>query len=338
MTQIKIGTFNTENLFLRYTLLDKSKGSRSAKPLQWDKLAELLEKREALIRDPLADSAETERIRKELLLEVGFGINDLGANLEEYGPVSKRSRKLTAQVILENNADVLAVQEVESLYALEDFNREFLKGSYPFCLVIDGNDPRNIDVGILSKFPIGAIRTHRYSRNIKKKPLFSRDCLEVEILIPDAEPIFFYVNHFKSKIGGGEDKRLAQSTEVAKIINERFGSHGAGRYVVLGDLNSGPEGAELEPLLNIQGLENVIERLPHNQHWTHYYKKDKKAEQLDYLLVSQQLIALNENLPYIERRGLGQDINIYTGKRFDSTIKGKDGASDHCAVFMALDV
>ena len=43
--------------------------------------------------------------------------------------------------------DVLAVQEVEDIDTLRQFVREELKGLYPHSALIEGNDPRLIDVG-----------------------------------------------------------------------------------------------------------------------------------------------------------------------------------------------
>lgn len=60
--------------------------------------------------------------------------------------------------------DVLAVQEVEDIEALRDFNREFLGGMYTNAVLIEGNDPRFIDVGVLSKadFPVGAVTSWQH--------------------------------------------------------------------------------------------------------------------------------------------------------------------------------
>ena len=110
-TKLTLGTFNVENLFLRYRLLDKEKGARFGKV-----------------------------VKKREFLEGGGSILMLGTRLEDYGPISKSLRKLTAKVITENAPDVLALQEVENLEALKAFNRHFLDNSYPYMLVIDGNE------------------------------------------------------------------------------------------------------------------------------------------------------------------------------------------------------
>ncbi|MDH5347325.1 MAG: hypothetical protein OEW13_05390, partial [Nitrospira sp.] len=59
------------------------------------------------------------------------------------------------------NADVLAVQEVEHIEILKQFNREHLGNLYPHIALVEGNDQRLIDVGILSKLPIGTIVSHQ---------------------------------------------------------------------------------------------------------------------------------------------------------------------------------
>lgn len=312
MSKLTIGTFNIENLFNRYKLLDKERGNRCGK-----------------------------RVDPDTFVEEGGHINMLGWSIDEFGPISKSARKATAKVITENDADIVALQEVENLFALLSFNQKWLKNRYPYAMVIDGNDPRQIDVGILSKYPLGNLRTHRFDPepSPQTKRTFSRDCLEVEIGVAPHKTVTVLVNHFKSKIGGGESKREKQATRVGEILKDRFGSGLGGLFVVAGDLNDHYDAPELQPLLGLKGIENVVQtRLPANDQWTHYYKKTKAAEQLDYLLISKDLSARNPAVqPYIERRGLGTDIHYYEGVRF-SQVTGKEGASDHCAVFITLDI
>lgn len=311
MTKVKIGTFNVENLFLRYKLLKNERGSMRPKPINWEKFK-----------------------------EEGGSIHYFGTTLPEYGPVSKSSRKLTAKVITENAPDILAMQEVENLDALLQFNRTYLDNDYKYAMVIDGNDPRQIDVGVLSKYPIKSFSTHRFDKKSDGKPIFSRDCLIAEIEISKTKTLTLLINHFKSKIGGGGEKRKLQAQRVVDIIEDRFGKNMSdNNFVVLGDLNDGNNSIDLEVLIKNEKLENVLLRIDAAEQWTHYYKKEKKAEQLDYILISPSLKDKNKtNKPTIERRGLGNDIDIYSGTRFNEEISGKDGASDHCAIFITLEL
>lgn len=311
MATIRIGTFNIENLFLRYRLLETEKAGFKSKPI-----------------DP-----------QKFLVE-GGSILMLGISIDEYGPIAKSARRLTAQAILENDPDVLAVQEVENMQALEIFNRTWLESAYPYFICIEGNDPRQIDIGLLSKYPIGAVHTHRFERvGSTSTRVFSRDCLEVDIHVPGGQRLTVLVNHFKSKIGGGDEQRHRQATRVAEILAERFGPKlDKGHFIVAGDLNDGAAAKSLEPLLQ-RDLVNIVDRLPKKERWTHYYKKGKSAEQLDYLLLSPSLAKIQkQNLPHIERRGLGSDIDYYTGPRFDDRITGGDGASDHCPIYFDLTI
>lgn len=332
--KLKVGTFNIENLFLRYFFNRKERGSTFAKPIKWKEvLAPVVE---------AADDEEMVARGREMILNV----NMLGWELENTGPVSKSSRRATAKVIMENAPDILALQEVENLEALIQFNRQFLKNAYPYAMVIDGNDMRQIDVGVLSKYDLVAIRSHRFEP--KGAPptgrIFSRDCLEVTIEPKKGSQLTILVNHFKSQMAKNEAerkkgvaRRKVQAERVVAILYERFGKKLAGNFIVAGDLNAGPDTTEIQPLLDA-GLVNVLERLDEEERWTHYYKRDRKAEQLDYLLLSPELAAASKGLPVIERRGLGKDIDIYDGDRFQPQLSGKDGASDHCGVFMQIEV
>lgn len=104
------------------------------------------------------------------------------------------------------NADVLAVIEAEDRVALKMFSDHVLKRvngvPYDFVMVIDGNDDRGIDVGLMTRagFAIGDMRSHINDLNAQGNPIFSRDCPEYAITTPSGERIWVLPNHFKSKL------------------------------------------------------------------------------------------------------------------------------------------
>ena len=65
---------------------------------------------------------------------------------------------------------------------------------------MDGYDPRNINVGLLSRFPIGKIRSHVDEFDGEGERVFSRDCLEADIELPDNCTLTLFLNHLKSKL------------------------------------------------------------------------------------------------------------------------------------------
>ena len=89
-----------------------------------------------------------------------------------------------ADRILSMNVDVLAVQEVEHIEILKEFNQNHLHGLYAHVALIEGNDRRMIDVGVLSKLPLGALTSHQTAVHPDEPEarVFSRDLLQVEIL------------------------------------------------------------------------------------------------------------------------------------------------------------
>jgi len=58
--------------------------------------------------------------------------------------------------------DILCLVEVDSMDALRLFNEKYLDSYYNYAILIDGNDPRRIDVGLLSKYKIKSISTNIY--------------------------------------------------------------------------------------------------------------------------------------------------------------------------------
>jgi endonuclease/exonuclease/phosphatase family metal-dependent hydrolase len=105
--------------------------------------------------------------------------------------------------IRELEADVLALQEVENVDTLKHFRAVALGGrkAYPYVAGIDGNDPRLIDVAVLSRLPITRVRSYQHLLD-GTSTVFSRDCLEVDVTLPGGGSLTLYVNHLKSMLGG----------------------------------------------------------------------------------------------------------------------------------------
>jgi hypothetical protein len=153
--------------------------------------------------------------------------------------LDETSVRMTARVIQDVDADIIGVIEAEDRPSLVRFNAEMLSGRYRHAMLVDGNDERGIDVGILTKagFEIRSI-----SSNVDTEDnvgiVFSRDCPQYEVRTPKGRVIHVLVNHFKSQSGGGGAKRLRQAVEVRRIVDELVARKK--QVVVLGDLNEGP--------------------------------------------------------------------------------------------------
>src|SRR5688572_24053590 len=177
MMKVTVGTFNLNNLFSRYNFRF---------------FAEAPELRQGTV--------EFTKIRKF--------ITELDAPPVEYeGRVllhkKPKDRQKIAQRIAAMDLDVLAVQEVEDVDTLRYFARhELPKALYPHLILIEGNDPRLIDLAVLSKYPIGAVTTwqHIVHPDSPAELVFSRDVLQVEILNQARTERLFtlFNNHLKS--------------------------------------------------------------------------------------------------------------------------------------------
>ncbi len=247
-----------------------------------------------------------------------------------------KSRQEIARRIREvMNVDVLAVQEVEHLEVLKQFNRELLQGMYPHVVLVEGNDPRMIDVGLLSKLPIGAITSHQAATHPAEpqRRVFGRDLLQVEILKANGDKLFtLYNTHLKSHyvpftqdpVVGAQQANLLrrrQAETIARIIGrmERPNSH----YVLVGDMNDPPDSDYLAPMLMIDNkllvnaLSNPQETRPAKAEtpdqgpgpqtvaWTHRFNPPGPAlpeyQLLDQIWVSQPL-APRLGQAFIDRR------------------------------------
>lgn len=257
---------------------------------------------------------------------------------------SELARENTAKVIKSVKADILCVVEAEDRLALTEFDRDALSSRYPYEMLIDGNDRRGIDVGIYSRFPLGGVWTHIFDK-AAGKPVFSRDCPEYEVFLPNGTSLFVLCNHFKSKgysaAGTADARRKTQAKAVADIL---AGYDLANDLVIVaGDLNDTPSSAPLAPLLGVSNLTDVLALQFANpkERWTYSYRKT--FEQIDYLLVSKPLKESFEEAG-VERRGIfnlkhlttqsqGTPHEVPVETEWDTVAAATAAASDHGAVW-----
>lgn len=309
MALVSIATFNANNFYLRYKFAKSYPGGE---------------------QNAAAIVAGTEA-RLGYLPGLSFG----KYGKEQFVIWDATRRELAARALKAPDGklpDVLCFQEVENIHAIRLFNQDHLGGHYRYSLLIDGYDPRNIDVGVLSRFPIVGARSHIDDREPDGTWVFSRDCLEVEVDIPGKRNLFLVLNHLKSKFArkeagesqadleakmlAGHQRRKAQAQAVRDIVHARFKANDTeSLYAVVGDFNDTPLSPWVAPLMSSPRLFDVVSaHRPFDDRWTYWWRgeNNNQATQIDYVLGSRALreavdaaVATDSKYtPHIERMGL----------------------------------
>jgi endonuclease/exonuclease/phosphatase family metal-dependent hydrolase len=283
-----------------------------------------------------------------------FGPNDT-IKVRTYQGRLVKAKDVTGTLLITErirriSLDVLAVQEVEDVDTLRQFNREQLGGMYPHVLLVEGNDPRLIDVGVLSRFPIGGFTswqraTHPAAAN---ELVFGRDLIEVEILNErrDAKLFTLFNTHLKSHYvsftedataghAAANERRRRQAEALGRIVKSR--TRPDSRYVIAGDMNDPPGSEYLRGFTQDPGLSLVNglvapsetrpakpdDPMPASTAWTHRYKsanEPARYELFDHIWLSPAL-ASRQTAAGIDRR----------------TKHGGDG-SDHDPAWVEVDL
>ncbi|HEY0636904.1 MAG TPA: endonuclease/exonuclease/phosphatase family protein [Pseudonocardiaceae bacterium] len=270
-------------------------------------------------------------------------------------PVDELATRMTARVVSDVAADVLCLVEAEDRRSLARFNSELLNDRYAHCMLIDGNDPRGIDVGLccVAGVEVRWVRSHVDVPDPLRpgRPLFSRDCPLYQLRLPSGADLFLLLNHFKSQSFAGGDPdplRRRQSTAVRGLY-DALRAEGAEHIAVLGDLNKGPDRHDpslhptLEPLLGndsplVDGYslpDFGIGPRPGS------FQSCGLAERLDYILLSPELAAKATG-GGVHRTGLwGNPKNKKPPARwpvYPEITAARHAASDHAAVWVDLDL
>jgi endonuclease/exonuclease/phosphatase family metal-dependent hydrolase len=112
-----------------------------------------------------------------------------------------------------------------------------------------------------------------------------------------------------------------------------------GNFIVLGDFNDYIDSnTSLSPLMDHEGLVNTTENMDEEDSWTHFWATGNEYRQLDYILISKSLSEINDTLPGIMRKGLPYKAENYNGSRFDDVGENHPKASDHALIYIDLEI
>ncbi|MGH6903394.1 MAG: endonuclease/exonuclease/phosphatase family protein, partial [Geminicoccaceae bacterium] len=262
-------------------------------------------------------------------------------------PINEHAMRNTARVMIDLEADVLGVVEAENRPALAAFNEEIIAaiGGQPLqhVMVIDGNDDRGIDVGLMTRtgFPIGPMRSHVDDRLPIGETVLSRDCPEFTVTTAAGARLVVLVNHFKSKGFGSQStsnsRRRAQAERV-KAIYEGLVADGVELVAVVGDLNDTPGSAPLKPLVEDTDLKDAFTHPAFDDGgFPGTFGLCNASNKIDYLLLSPQLFA-QVQAGGVFRKGMWPGSRPRRWDVYPELSRPVEAGSDHAAIWVDVDV
>lgn len=211
--------------------------------------------------------------------------NDTVLSAEKYND----KMSITAGVIKKQMPDIVTLCEVENINVLGDLAA---RCGYEYFYLIEGNDPRGIDVAIMSVYEMD-YKSNKdmltpYPGNPRYK--FSRDCVTGQFKTPSGKNFCIITTHLKSSFrddGKSEMKREAQAKGMLNVIENIYKAEKSEPFLIItGDLNTKRYSSTLQ-ILEKAGLQILNYKEKQNDFYTYIYKNEK--QDLDYIIVNRKL-------------------------------------------------
>jgi endonuclease/exonuclease/phosphatase family metal-dependent hydrolase len=214
--------------------------------------------------------------------------------------VNEARQQRVAAVLRDLDADIVALQEVENRYLLQQFVDTYLSSMNYQVVLIEGNDTRGIDVALLSRLPIESVTSYQHRRfadgnGVEQK--FRRDLLRVRIGGDFAGDV--YVVHLKSQHGdqAADVVRESEAQEIARIVAQNRGKNAGYRAVVIGDFNEVDDMPTLEILRNSGLLDTMAGTKKYS------YNKKPYLTRIDFALMTPALAKVVGDAQIINQLG-----------------------------------
>lgn len=155
------------------------------------------------------------------------------------------------KVLARSGAEVVTAQEVENASVLQRWPDQLPNVTAP-----GSNDKRGINLGVLSKYPMLNVVTHKEA-SLEGDRHFSRDLLRVDLDV-QGETVSVYTTHSYSRrkdemAAEADQQRLAEATAIKQIVTQEMQEFPNRLYIITGDFNDTTEDAALQALLHGPG-------------------------------------------------------------------------------------
>lgn len=238
--------------------------------------------------------------------------NYLLADTESRRAKPESSRSHVAAAIVAIHPDVIALEEVGGEPALLELQARLHAAhlELPRAAIVHGPDT-NIQIAILSRFPIVRIQTHTNDSYLLdgRRRRVARGFLEAEIAVTPRHRIVVLAAHLKSKrvaIDSAESElRENEARLLREHVDEILRRDPDAHLLVCGDLNDTQESRPIRLVMGT-GARGLVDTRPFEPNgdstpatgprqrprriaWTHHFGQEDTYSRIDYLLMSRGL-------------------------------------------------
>mgnify|MGYP001171171479 CR=1 FL=1 len=255
---------------------------------------------------------------------------------------------------------IIGFAEVENIQVLNELaGQETLKRNVYKAILVDGNDPRGIDCGILYRPDLFIYEKHEMIpvEDLSGGDYPLRGILHISGKGPDGKPLDVYVNHWKSRRGGvkeTENLRLYSAITLRKELERLFSVDENARVIIMGDFNDDPTNRSI---YNVLQAGNKRRNIQFNDLYNLYFDQHNLNEpgslayqgvwqNYDQIILSYSLLNQEKGLSagFDDGHIMMEDWMLYYDKRNDMNVPNRTyggnnyygGISDHFPVYISL--
>jgi endonuclease/exonuclease/phosphatase family metal-dependent hydrolase len=215
-------------------------------------------------------------------------------------PTSDDRCRALAAAIRAIDADIIALQEVESLAALTWFRDTYLvDAGYRWLASEDVGYYRGVECSVMSRFEISAARVwlNESLDDVRRegegwtavppgeRATFQRSPLMVEIRTPDGYELTVFSLHHKA--GDFKWQREAEALRIVDFITQVVERDASRNIVVMGDFNAAPWDKSVRVYLRAGMIDTMAHRIWHEDNpESAQYKTHESDRCLDYILLN----------------------------------------------------
>jgi len=176
-------------------------------------------------------------------------------DIDKYEKKLKDISRIIESVSTEELPGIIGFAELENEKVLLDLrDQKRLKQEKYEVLLIDGNDPRGIDCGMLYRPDMFELKSREMLpvKDLSGDNYPLRGILHIIGKGPDNKDLHIYINHWKSRYGGvkeTEEYRIFSAIALRRELDRLLESDSNSRIIIMGDFNDEPTNHSIYQIL-----------------------------------------------------------------------------------------